>query len=235
MALLSDLVSAVKGRPAVIMGGAPSLPNDVAKVVGDAVWFSANQHGAMLRQCDYIVYVDPEHQVTGERMQDKLSEYGVPTISPCFGADYRVPNWNAARFKGNSGMQGVWFASLLGANPIIICGMECYQGGVYWHDADAKSSSKGRHQQSFDVNIERLKQLADGANIRAVTEGMVRHFPAYDPEEAYGPSEAETAQPEEEVSVKFKRPCRIAKNRFRMGERAVLTVSEKHQWRRSIW
>jgi len=234
MALLADLLPAVKGRPAVIMGGAPSLPDDVEKVKGDAIWFSANQHGAMLRQCDYIVYVDPVHQVTRERMQDKLSAFGVPTISPCFGADYRVPNWNAAGFRGNCGMQSIWFASMLGANPIIVCGMECYRGGVYWHDAEAKSSSKGRPEKFFDARIADLKRLVDGANIRAVTPSMQKHFPAYDPAEEVSPSAAALAVSEQEIEVRFRRSTVIAKTRFGAGSKAMLTQFECERWRRYV-
>src|SRR5690606_30099168 len=191
MRLLNELVPQVQGRPAVILGGAPSLPHDLAQLnLNDAVYFSANHHGAMIRECDYIVYVDPQHQVTGENMQKKMSAFGLPTISPVFGCDYRMPNWNAARFLGNSGMHAIWAAVLLGANPIIVTGMECYQGGVYWHDETAASSSAGRKQSFFDFRLLHLKLLCRGANVRAVTPSMQRHFKKYDPTETIRASTA---------------------------------------------
>jgi hypothetical protein len=234
MALLHELIPAVRGRPAVIMGGSPSLPEDVAKVQGDAVWFSANHHGAMLRGADYVVYVDPTHQVTGEPMQEKLSAYGAPTISPCFGADYRVPNWDSYKFRGNCGMQAIWFAAMLGANPIIVCGMECYQSGVYWHDEAAKSSSAGRPQSFFEGRLSDLKRLVVGANVRAVTPSLQKHFPAYDPSESVPPSTATLAVEEPEFETRLVFPARIGKTKIRPHVRVMLTPSERNYFRRYL-
>lgn len=210
----------------MVMGGAPSLPDDIAQIRGDAIWISANQHGAMLRPVDYVLYVDELHMVTGERMSKKMAAFGAPTISLGFDSDYRVPNYAAVGFRGNCGLQAIRLAAALGANPIIVCGIECYQGGTYWHDSGAESTSRGRSVGFFDKHIRHLVELTRGANIRAVTQTMQRHFPAYDPEETFAPSEAVRMDPEPVREVMFHRSRSVGKRLFFKGDIATLTETE---------
>ncbi len=39
-----------------------------------------------------------------------------------------------------SSMLAAWVAYELGCCPIVLCGMDCYDGGTYWHEPDAKSN-----------------------------------------------------------------------------------------------
>lgn len=232
MGLLSDLIPNVCGRPVVVMGGAPSLPDDVERVAhDDCVYISANQHGLMLRDCDYSVYVDPVHQVTGERMQEKLSAFGVPTISPVFGADYRIPNWDSIGFKGNCGLHAIWVAYLLGASAIIVCGIECYQGGTYWHDPKGKSSSVGRGIQFFEKRIAELKKIIDVSRVRVVSGHLNNHFISYDPRESFVEVNNPASVNERIIPCTVAHRIRIAKEVFLKGSRLDVTESEFIRYR----
>jgi hypothetical protein len=173
MADVSALSDAYRGRPAVVMGGAPSMPGAVDKCPADAVYISANQHGAMLRKCDFIVYVDRLHQVTGIPMRLMLQRYGYPIVGMQEGADYVLP-W---RYDGNSGLQAILFACLLGCSPVIATGIEMFKGKTYFHDPDAKSSGFDKSEEFVDRVLAELQGLVAGCDVRQIDCNLP--FPAY--------------------------------------------------------
>jgi hypothetical protein len=178
--LISALNGKHKGQSCVVMCGGVSLPESIKGLEAD-VWISANQHGAMLRKVDYIVYTDVVHQVTKEPMAPMLRKYGVPLISKRFDSDYRIPEFP---FNGNSGMQAVVIACMLECDPIIVVGMDFYQGGTYFHDVNAISSGVSRSDDSTEERIKNLVTATQGYNVRRI--GCERlPYPLYDKSEQY--------------------------------------------------
>lgn len=186
---LSDLVHAHRGRPALIMGGGASMPEQAARAPEASVQISVNQHGCLLRKCDYIVACDdkPGKRFAGPNGLVDLKSFGVPIISPRSSmADYRMferPTPN------NSGIIASWIAWLMGCCPILLAGMDCFAGGVtYWHTPNAQSSGRGlmvdRHVQKWRFLREKLPE----AGIRLMGDGPLRElFKVYDRAEVLTP------------------------------------------------
>jgi hypothetical protein len=123
-----ELVHAHIGRPAVVLGGGVSLPKEIGNCPGkdEAVYLSANQHGAMLIECDYIVAHD--------KIEEKIRPFGKPVVSRHMWADYRI----MGSIVASTGVETAWVARLMGCAPIYIAGMDCFAGGgTYFHDPSA--------------------------------------------------------------------------------------------------
>ena len=188
-----DIALAHRGHAVVAMGGGPSLPDQVAAIRHPvAAWVSANDHGAKLRRVDYIVAVDDVHQVTGEPMGPRLRAHGAPIVSPRFFADYRMPPITVRRndgqlidWRGNSGMQAIWVAWALGGWPVIVAGIDNYQGGTYWHDPNADSSGTAKEPADFDDRLAQLRDLIGTDRVRVVDGPLLKFWPKYDPDEVF--------------------------------------------------
>ena len=77
---------------------------------------------------------------------------------------------------------------MLGCSPIILCGMDCYAGGTYWHDETAESAG---NNQTVETHVERWKKYAseilENAETRVVSGPLQSVFDKYDPSEVYPP------------------------------------------------
>lgn len=131
-----ELVHAHVGQPAVVIGGGDSAPKSLAKAPADAIALSANDHGFLLRPCQYKVSLDKGASRDHSR--------GVPVISRHIWGHYRILESPAP----NSGIAAAWVARIMGCTPIYVIGMDCYVGGTYFHDRHAKSSGKSINRQT---------------------------------------------------------------------------------------
>lgn len=128
---LSEMRDRYAGRPAAILGGGPSLPADLAKVPAGALLIAVNYHAFRLVQADFMVYNDfPE---SDPRLLEAVQTLQTVRVSadPTSDVTFDVPVWTGF-FSSNT---AAWFALWLGCDPVILCGMDCYQGErVYFHD-----------------------------------------------------------------------------------------------------
>jgi hypothetical protein len=149
-----DLVLAHPGRAAVIMGGGPSLATHLEQAPADALYLSVNDHGlrllkdrpALSRRCSYVVCAD--------RIEERVRrDIGMRDLPPPArdGAPWDVPvisrhpwgDWRLTYMPGpSSSMAAAWCARLMGCAPIILMGMDLWEGATY-HDAP-KARSSGR-------------------------------------------------------------------------------------------
>lgn len=146
-----ELVHAHIGRAAVVMGGGPSLAKDIDRCPIGALYLSANDHGAKLlaerfdRRCDFLVALDD--------IRDRLVPWRAPIVGRYFWADYRILKFRLRNGLQNSAMAAAWLARLMGCAPIIIAGVDCYDGGAYWHAPKAESngftSTPKQHKASW--------------------------------------------------------------------------------------
>lgn len=217
---LRELVHAYKGMPAVVMGGGPSLPGELERCPGrgQALYISANDHGAKLVGCDYIVAHD--------KIEERLRPFGVPLVSRHLWADIRYVTFPAA----NSGVIAAWVAAMFGCAPIHIAGMDCWTGGTYWHDPNAKSAG---HLLSRDVHLGRWRQLmttapAEYRPMGSVLGDAVRAWAVQTPA---GPAPREACLASVAgVVVRFERDATLKTRRFRAGERVELTKHEAQKF-----
>jgi len=192
----SELVHFGLGRPALVMGGGDSLPEATSRAPATAVFVSANQHGCLLRPCDFIVAADSTEEQKTWRASDGrklgIRDHGAPIISMRRNiADYRI-------FKppiNNSGVLAAWVAWALGCSPILLAGMDCYVGNVYYHSPQAQSSGRAQTLSHHLDKWRALKEHVPGAMVRAMGGALALHkvFPLYDPAEpvtAAAPREA---------------------------------------------
>jgi len=135
------LVLKHRGKRIVVMGGAPTLADEIKGLTAD-VWISANEHGAKLRPVDYVVAMDETHGDLKVPMRDVVRKYtDAPIIGPWPHNDCFLTTWPRAPRKGLSGMQAVWVAWMMGAHPVILAGFDCY-GGQARTIADGKSTAE---------------------------------------------------------------------------------------------
>lgn len=166
-----DLILAHKGKRICVMGGGPTLAENLERVEAD-VYLSTNGHGADLRRPDYVVAMDDDwHGVPRIGMHSHIRALtDAPTISPRPWADYQLTTWPDAPKTGVlTGMVATWVAWAMGARVVILAGMDAYDG-----------SPRGMaHCSAVDRDVK--------CPIRVVGGGpLTKFWPAYDPKETFG-------------------------------------------------
>jgi len=224
--LAIELINRHAGRTGVVCGGGPSLPEQLARCPEDAVYVSANQHGVMLRRCDYIMAVDAiEDRVfarpDGSRFS--LRDFGIPIIAPRPAGDY----WLFEQCAPSSGVMAAWILWAMGCAPILMAGIDCYRGPTYYHDAHARSSGKTISVENHLRRWASLMTLAPGGQFRSLGAPLSSIFPAYDPQDrrAEPPNHARVAERMAGAWVTFQRACSevVAPRLFAPGDRALLS------------
>lgn len=124
---LSKLQDIHTGRAAAVLGGGPSLPEDLKRVPQDAILIAVNYHALYYCEPMYMVYNDaPE---TNPLQVEAVKVHKTIHVSPDPSTDveFDVPNVWTGFFSSNT---AAWLALWMGCNPVILCGMDCYQGPV---------------------------------------------------------------------------------------------------------
>lgn len=133
--LMSDLQSKWEGKgiPAAVLGAGPSLPRDLARLPDTCVNISVNYHALKIVRCTFMVYNDqPEND---PEMLEAIRDQSVIKVSPEPSSDilFDVPVWTGF-YSSNT---AAWFALWIGFDPVILCGMDLYQGDKkYFHPTD---------------------------------------------------------------------------------------------------
>jgi hypothetical protein len=182
-----DLYLKHVGRPAIIVGGGPSAPSQLASlprpVVEQAVIVSANGHAPKLGlRPDYVFCKDHTHTETRESMEALLRPIGAPIVSRQYWADFRAPQWP---IQGNSGQMALALGVLLGCAPVIGIGFDCYQNGTYFHNLDVQNVSAGRRPGYWASRFSRLALRLNPSHIRALDGPLTHAFKHYDPSETF--------------------------------------------------
>lgn len=172
---VKDILLKHAGATFAVLGGGPSLPESLARLPAGTVCLSANQHGAMIHPCEYIVASDT--------IEDQLRPLGVPIIAPHRWADYRMSEHPQMPFTG---MAATWVAWMLGARVILLAGMDCYvnKQQTYFHGHD----TIGRERPMTGQMNGWSKVLSCVPRpIRAMGGPLTLLFGAYDPSEEFPP------------------------------------------------
>lgn len=165
---LRDWVLKYRGKRICVMGGGPSLADDLKSVTAD-IYISTNERGVTLRRPDYMVAMDESHRNTRESMGVYLRRHcDAPIISPHGYADIRLAQWPQQPRWVLSGMVAVWVAFIMGARSVIVAGCDAY-GGQPGYIAEARKIARDVH-----------------CPVRVVSGPLSQVWPLYDTAEKFG-------------------------------------------------
>lgn len=117
---------------AAILGGGPSLPEDLKSIPKEAVLFGVNGHASKIIDCDYIVFNDYHGGVLFKGLKGKKI---------CRFREYADIYQDCE--KGLiSGVVALRYALAERYSPIILAGFDCYQQGGYFHDNTQNERAK---------------------------------------------------------------------------------------------
>lgn len=184
MMKLSEMRNKHKARAAAVLGGGPSLIEDMRRVPSGSVLIAVNYHG--LYHCPEVFGRDPDYMVfndapsTNPLMERAVNEHRVTHVSPEPTSDvlFDVEVWTG-HYSSNT---AAWFALWMGCNPVILCGMDCYQGAV------KHCPPSTYHSPMFDMPLdfytrpwteEGLHRLPNVERVKAVSGPLVEIFGAY--------------------------------------------------------
>jgi hypothetical protein len=191
--LLSTLTFKHLDRPGIVMGGAPTLPDELQaslKAFPDPVLLSANEHGARLlgdeyaKEPDYFFCADERHQVCGDLMRDRCRRYSqAPIVSHRFVQDIRLNDFAWWGVHGNSGLLGALTLWIMGCSPVILAGFTNYapEMGTYFHDPAAQSSGRTKPDGFFEDRCNLIAARTASRPTLRVPPGSVlsKYFPDY--------------------------------------------------------
>jgi len=177
--LLSEMQNKYAGKPAAVLGGGPSLPDDMKKLSKDFLLIAVNYHAFYYCEPTFMVYNDrPE---TNTLQVKAVEEHKAIHVSPEPSTDviFDVPNVWTGFFSSNT---ATWFALWLGCSPVVLCGMDCYQGEI------KHCPPSDYHSEMFDLPLdfytrpwteEGLKLLPNVERVSAMSGPLVNVFGAY--------------------------------------------------------
>jgi hypothetical protein len=177
MLKLSELHDKHQGRPGAVLGGGPSLPEDLKRLPADCILIAVNYHAFHHCQPDYMVYLDDPHEIP--EMLPILNN-GQTNVSPEFGShvEMDVNYWRYCFSSTTAAWLGLW----LGCHPVILCGMDMYRGNqMYCHPTP-------RHVPAFDMSFDNVMRpwieeararCPHPERLRAASGPLMSLFPAY--------------------------------------------------------
>jgi hypothetical protein len=167
-------------RAAAILGGGPSLVDDLKRLPNGCVLISVNDHALYHCAPDYLVHMDNDFEKYTE-LGDAIKQFHGQIVSPFSNSDVKLPKgwWDG----GFTSTLATWFALWKGFDPVILCGMDCYQGEVkYCH------SRPDFYHPVFDYPLENhlrawrlaFKHCPTPERIRAMSGPLIQVFGAYE-------------------------------------------------------
>ena len=132
-AKMSQYQERYAGHPAAVLGGGPSLPADMAKLPPGCLLIAVNNHAFRICEPDFMVYNDRPEDFPDLGAAIFACAGKVVRVSPDPTGDvlFDVDVWTGF-YSSNL---ATWFACWMGCDPVILCGMDCYQGDVkYFHE-----------------------------------------------------------------------------------------------------
>lgn len=182
---MSQLRNKFAGRPALVLGGGPSLPGDYQCFVGARssrpILIAVNYHAQAIGiQPHFMVYND--HPQSDPVLFQSVKDFGGLRVSPdpTSDIDFDVYVWTGS-YSSNT---ATWFALWLGCDPVVLCGMDCYQGDVIY------PHKYSHHVPVFDYPLDDhlrpwredgLNLLPHVERVRVMSGPLTGIFPKYEP------------------------------------------------------
>ncbi len=192
---MSQLKDSNLGRPLVVLGGGPSLPEDCARLGWspsggriDSLLIAVNYHALRLPNCspDFMVFNDdPE---SDPRLLEAVKSFHGVLVSQdqrYSDVEFDVPVWTG-HYSSNT---AAWLALWMGADPVILCGHDLYQGErVYFHDYshDAPCFHYPLEDHLRPWVEEGRHRLPHVERLRAMSGPLTKIFGVYEPNPLQG-------------------------------------------------
>lgn len=181
---LSSLRDKYAGRPAAILGGGPSLPEDLKRIPRRSLLFAVNHHAHRIGiKTDFLVFWDCPTSHRTRELGAALETYKGIKISPIL--PYSDVDFEGVELPPDPGFTSplaAWLALYMGCSPVLLCGMDCYQGPVkFCHPSEVKHPC---HDYPLHMHLDAWRRAAENlpesSEIRAVSGPLVEIFGKYE-------------------------------------------------------
>jgi hypothetical protein len=170
------------GKVAVVLGGGPSLRDDYKKTPQNAVLIGVNLHWLDIEHRwlkFFMVFLD-EPKPHSNMMMFIKSRYSGVKVSPIAqwsDIDLTGADWWHGNFSSHL---GTWLACWMGCDPVLLCGMDCYQGERS-EDADPRDNAYNTPLEEHLAGWrEAFKRCPNTDRIKAVSGPLVEIFGKYE-------------------------------------------------------
>lgn len=178
-ARMSEYRCRYAGRPAAVLGGGPSLAKDLRLLPADCLLIAVNYHALYYVQADYMVYND--HPASSPGLLAAVESTKAVRVSPdpTSEIEFDVKVWTGF-YSSNT---AAWFALWMGCDPVILCGMDLWQGAVkychpYQHDEPNFHYSLEHHLRPWIE--EGRTQLPHIERVRVASGPLIEVFGKYE-------------------------------------------------------
>jgi hypothetical protein len=161
------------GRPGAVMGGGPSLKKDLKRIPKNAVLIAVNHHGLEYVHADYTVFLDDVPSLRISLAELRARGGILVSRQPESDVDLGGPDWWQGRF---SGYLACWFACWLGCNPVLLCGMDCYQNPIPPSEDPRNLAYQTPLEEHLAGWCEAFKKCPHPERIKAISGPLVKIF-----------------------------------------------------------
>ena len=135
---------------------------------------SVNQHALQYVWTNYLIFLDdPGRSFAMLNLMNTYQGVKVSPLSAWSNVDLAGADWWKGRFSSHL---ATWLACWLGCNPVLLCGMDCYQG-QRTADADPRDNAYNlplsEHLESWQLALEKCPHPE---RIRAINGPLVEIF-----------------------------------------------------------
>ncbi len=191
--LVGTLVGTYSG-PILVVGGAPGTIEEIAWLKEHGFDFdkcliiSANEHAVYAGlKPHYACVNDDIHSTLQIHQEPRMREMmpGTKLLSRHWWADYRNPQLMAC----NSGLKALLYAAILGANPIVVIGIQNYSNGLYFHADKSKKPNPNMQREAsyFGKQTAKVKDALGNVPVRTVSGPLTQTWPKWNPGETFAP------------------------------------------------
>lgn len=195
--MINKLVGTLVGQyagPVLVVGGAPGVPEELELLrryefdTEKCLIISANEHAMHVGlKPQYACVNDDVHSMLQVHQEPRMRKLLPETklLSRHWWADYRNPQLMAC----NSGLKAILYAAILGANPVVVIGIQNYSNGLYFHEAEGKKANPNlaREASYFSKQTRMLQKALQGVPVRTVSGPLTHIWPKWRPDEQFAP------------------------------------------------
>jgi hypothetical protein len=171
--------------PVAVLGGGPSLPEDMNKIPNISIRISVNHHAALRYICDFMVFMDNPRKIENKtpKLFSMIKDPGTWPVKVSTWSEYSEIVIDCACWDGGfSSSLATWLACYMGGNPVLLCGMDLYGNRqAYYHDSQSTNTRQHEYPLDNHLNAWRpaLTHCPNPERIHAVSGPLTDIFKEY--------------------------------------------------------